>query len=68
MALDLTFDELKQICEVQFPVMQAYERADLYDAKGRRLPSTTRKDTGAKEMRTVLKGYDGATTENPPSQ
>ena len=59
MALGLTFAELKQIFEVQFPVMRAYEQADLYDATGRRLPNTARKDAGAKELRAALTQHDG---------
>jgi hypothetical protein len=59
LALNLTLDELIQIYTVQFPVMKAYEEADQYDAKGRRLPNTIRKDPGARELREALKSHDG---------
>ena len=59
MALGLELDDLLTIYRAQFPVMRSYERQDLYDAKGRRIPATHRKSQGGKEFREAQKDHDG---------
>jgi hypothetical protein len=55
MGMGLTLEQLQLIYRIQFGVSQQYERVDQYDAKGRRLPNTARKDPGGKELREALK-------------
>lgn len=57
--LNISCGELISIYKSQFPVFFGYENSDLYDSEGARLPSSFRKDAGAKELREALTNHDG---------
>jgi type I restriction-modification system DNA methylase subunit len=59
LSLNLSINELISIYKVHFPSMQRYEHVDQYDAKGRHIPNTTRKNQGAKEFREAKRDWDG---------
>lgn len=58
LAIGISIDQIIQVYKSQFAVMKQYEDVDQYDTNGNRLPNTTRKDPGAKELREALKNHD----------
>lgn len=59
LSIGLAIDDLIQVYKVQFSALFGYEKVDQFDAEGRRLPNTARKDPGAKELREALNDHDG---------
>ena len=56
LSLGITADELCMIYRTQFPVMRRYDREDLYDANGRKVPNGIRKahqQNGCEEILSV---------------
>ncbi len=55
----ISISELIGIYQTYFSVLSRYENVDLYDTAGSRLPNTTRKDPGARELSQQMSTHDG---------
>jgi hypothetical protein len=62
MAFGIEIEELIKVYEIHFTAFSNYERIDIYDSFGNRIPNTQRRDSGGKEARDAFADYDGSSS------